>query len=153
MTSKAHRIRYSRGFFPERVAALRVRLFAGVEHETDGQEDNGKPLESEEQEAGSQWVLCRHTSDESEEVVDFKHQRYAELAEGLEDLRDSDPIAYERHKKVVAARISEESRGLVLEEYHQLRRKALREAIEDDKPLSRRVINMWAYQRQEMARR
>ena len=153
VTSKAHRIRYSRGFFPERVADLRKRLFAGIEHETDSVEDNGKPLEEKEQEEGSQWVLCRHSSEESEDVTDFKQQRYAELAEGLEDLRETDLRAYEREKKTVAARISQESRGLVLEEYHQLRRKALREAIEDDKPLSRRVINMWAYQRQEMARR
>ncbi len=152
VTSKAHRVRYSRSFFPERVAELRMRLFAGVEHETDGQEDNGKPLEDEGQEQRSKWVLCQHSSDEGGEVNDFKQHRYAELAEGLEDLRDDDPIAYERQKKTVSAQIWEESRGLVLEEYHQLRRKALREAIEDDKPLSRRVINMWAYQRQEMAR-
>lgn len=153
VTSKAHRVRYSRGFFPERVADLRKRLFAGVEHETEGQEDNDKPLEDEGQKEGSQWVLCQHSSDEGCEVADFKQQRYAELAEGLDELRNSDPEAYAQHKKVVSTQIWQESRGLVLEEYHQLRRKTLREAIEDDKPLSRRVINMWAYQRQERAKR
>jgi len=153
VTSKAHRVRYSREFFPERVAALRARLFAGVEHETEGQEDNGKPLEDEDKEEGSKWILCQHASEETTEIEGFKQQRYGELAEGLEDLRDSDPIAYERHKKTVSVQIWEESRGLALEEYHQLRRKALREAIEDNKPLSRRVINMWDYQRREMGRR
>jgi len=152
VTSKAHRVRYSHGFFPKRVADMRKRLFAGVEHEIEGQEDDGKLLESEGQEQGSQWVLCEYSSDEGTEVTDFKQQRYAELAEGLEELRESDPQAYEQHKKAVAGQIWEESRELVLEEYHQLRRKALREAIEDDKPISRRVINMWAYQRQERTR-
>ncbi len=152
VTSKAHRIRYSRGFFPERVAALRMRLFAGIEHETDGHEGNSKPLTGEEQKQGSPWVLCEHTSDESADVAGFKKQRYTELAGELDGLRDSDPIAYEQQKKTVAAQLWAESRGLVLEEYHQLRRKALREALEDDKPVSRRVINIWAYQRQGMAR-
>ena len=153
VTSKAHRVRYSREFFPERVAELRMRLFAGVEHETDGQGDNGKPLDDGDKEEGSKWILCQHTSDETTEIEDFKQQRYGELAEGLEDLRDSDSIAYEQRKKTVSAQIWGESRGLALEEYHQLRRKALREAIEDNKPLSRRVISMWDYQRREMARR
>ena len=44
VTSKAHRIRYSRKFFPESVAELRMRLFAGLE----GAED-GKPFEQNEE--------------------------------------------------------------------------------------------------------
>jgi hypothetical protein len=39
VVSKAHRIRYSRHFFPEAVSELRARLFAGI----DGAED-GKPV-------------------------------------------------------------------------------------------------------------
>ncbi len=42
VTSKAHRIRYSRNFFPERVSDLRARLFAGLENETMEQAASGE---------------------------------------------------------------------------------------------------------------
>ena len=150
VTSKAHSICYSRHFFPERVADLRLRLFAGIEHEVTGQDDDGKRGETEQAEQRSPWVLYEQTGREVVDVAGYKQHRYAELAEGLEAVRDRDPQGYQRQKQAVLAQIWRESRGLVLEEYRQLKRRALVEALEDGRPLSRRVINVWSYQRQQM---
>ncbi len=125
LVSKARRIRYSRHFFPEKVADLRARLFAELEQEsmeqtehasstksssTDAadQEENGKPGESEPQsEKRSSWSLVQ----QEEFTQDIK-------------------------------------------EYRRRRRKALLEALIDirtgQRKLSRRVINIWAYQRNEL---
>jgi hypothetical protein len=123
VVSKARRIRYSRHFFPEKVADLRARLFAELEQEameqtegeaaTDstsgdeaGQEDDGKPVEDGPFIARSSWSLV-------------------EQAPFTRDIK----------------------------EYRQRRRKALLERLTDLRAgqchLSRRVISMWAYQRSE----
>ena len=125
--SKAHRIRYSRNFFPETVTDLRKRLFAGLENETMEranselvevvavpQEENGLPLASEEaqeeqQEKRSPWML----KEKDEFTNDMK-------------------------------------------EYRLRKRKALLSVLEDMENggvhLSRRVIGIWAYQRGELKR-
>jgi hypothetical protein len=127
VASKAHRIRYSRNFFPEKVSELRARLFAGLENETMEQasselveitsveqSENGLPLGSDQvqeepQEARSPWIL--------KEKEGFTND---------------------------------------IEEYRLRKRKALLSAIKDLHSgtirVSRRVIGIWDYQRQELRR-
>jgi hypothetical protein len=124
VVSKARRIRYSRHFFPERVADLRVRLFAALEQEameqgeseadrgaasTDegGQEDNGKPVEDGPFVARSSWSLVEQEPF-TQDIKEYRRRRRKVLLEKLIDLR-----AGQCH-------------------------------------LSRRVISMWAYQRSEL---
>lgn len=124
VVSKAHRIRYSRNFFPEKVADLRKRLFAGLENETmepanselvevavASEEDNGKPLASEEvqEEKRSPWML-REKDAFTRDIEEYRHRKRKTLVSVLEDMES----------------------GSV--------------------HLSRRVIGIWAYQRSERKR-
>jgi hypothetical protein len=124
--SKAHRIRYSRQFFPERVAVLRAKLFEGLEEsmeqpvegvQENQQVSNDKPLEENELE---------------EEVVEEIEQpspwKLVEKNEFTNDLKE-----YKRRKRVALLN--------ALEDIREKRRK-----------LSRRVIHVWAYQRSELRR-
>jgi len=54
--SQARRIRYSRGFFPASVKALRYRLFAAGECVEEGEGENGAPVADGSEEKSS-WVL------------------------------------------------------------------------------------------------
>jgi hypothetical protein len=149
VTSKAHRICYSRQFFPEQVAVLRKRLFAGIEHDVAGEEANSEPIEEKE---ASQWVLMERQTEEFVDVNTYKRGRCAELAEELQETPSEDEQVYQRQKQVVAAQIAFEVRSLVNDERRRLQRKVLQEAIEDERPLCRRVISMWAYHRGMLAR-
>ncbi|MBA2394395.1 MAG: hypothetical protein H0V70_16830, partial [Ktedonobacteraceae bacterium] len=127
VVSKAHRVRYSRNFFPERVADLRKRLFAGLENETMEPENselvevavvpeqgNGLPLESE---------------DDQEEVQEKRSPWM---------LKEKDEFTND------------------IQEYRLRKRKALLSVLKDMESggvyLSRRVIGIWAYQRSELKR-
>ena len=66
--SKAHRLCYSRHFFPEQVAELRKRLFAGVEHEVMGEAPVEGTQEDGEQEQRSPWLLMERKTDEFVDV-------------------------------------------------------------------------------------
>ncbi|GCE28147.1 hypothetical protein KDA_36310 [Dictyobacter alpinus] len=123
-TSKAHRVRYSRQFFPERVAAMRAKLFEGMEEsmeqpvevvEAVSVVDNGLPLGQDEE--------------ESEEVEEVPVRSPWHLVERYEFTND-------------------------IKEYKKRKRKALLDVLEDvrenRKQLSRRVIHVWAYQRSEL---
>jgi len=104
VVSSARRIRYSRRFFPEKVEALRARLFNHEEALTVDSVSNGLLEEEERPLQPSSWVLC-------------------ECEASVHDV----------------------------ERIGQLRRQALLESLEAARAgqlhLSRRVINMWAYQR------
>ncbi len=152
VTSKAHRICYSRNFFPEAVAVLRKRLFAGIEHEVSGTGDNGLPLEGDEREEASEWVLMERKTEEYVDVNAYKRERIAVLAEALEEVGREDENAYQREKQAIVARVSFEVRGLVKEERRRLERRVLQEALEDARPICRRVVSMWAYHRGIVAR-
>ncbi len=87
--SQARRIRYSRGFFPERVAALRARLFSEQEEQgaEESFEDNGKPLEIEGSSEGrSTWALWEREGFNQERGEYWRRRRSA-LLEALEDVR------------------------------------------------------------------
>jgi hypothetical protein len=97
VVSKAHRIRYSRDFFPERVADLRKRLFAGLENETmeavNGaavevpEEENGLPLASEEsQEAKrSPWAL-KEKDEFTSDIEEYRLRKRKALLSVLKDM-------------------------------------------------------------------
>jgi hypothetical protein len=155
VASKAHRIRYSRNFFPERVAALRKRLFEGMEQTSmeggNGQNtDNVKPLDAEETQQGSSWELVKRGEVERVNVEEYKQHRYAELVGGLIDLRENDPEEYQKQKRLVIARLMREVRELVQDVYSLQKRRVLIEALEEDRHISRRVISMWDYQRKQL---
>lgn len=122
VVSRARRIRYSRHFFPEKVADLRARLFAELEQEAmeqtegeattgsaladeTGQEDNGKPVEDGPFVVRSPWSLV-------------------EQAPFTQDIKE-----YRRRRKVLLERLIDLRAG----QCH----------------LSRRVISIWAYQSSE----
>jgi hypothetical protein len=155
VASKAHRIRYSRGFFPERVAALRKRLFEGMEQTSmeggnDQNKENGKPLEAEEEKRGSSWELVKRGERERVDVEEYKRRRYAELIVEIEEVRETDPEEYKRLKRLALTQLMREVRDIVQGVYLDQKRRALIEALEEDRHISRRVISMWEYQRKQL---
>jgi hypothetical protein len=135
LVSKARRIRYSRHFFPEHVAALRARLFEVVEQESielsepipaDGlQVDNGSVVHESALEAVEQEGQPDTGEQAVTEEVPVKRSSWiiVECDEFTDDIK----------------------------EYQRRRRRALLESLlairEGQKHLSRRVITIWAYQR------
>jgi hypothetical protein len=135
LVSKARRIRYSRHFFPQSVTELRARLFAEVEQASMELTEN-LPADSSQTNGGK-------TLDETS----------VEVVEQEGSVETSEPAV----KEEVSAR---RSSWMIVEcdeftddikEYRRRRRKALLEALvairQGKQHLSRRVINIWAYQR------
>jgi hypothetical protein len=132
LTSKARRIRYSRHFFPESVMELRARLFAEIEQvcleqtehmPTDGTHiDDGKTLDETSVKGVEQEEPGKETVT-VERVAKQSSWMIMECDEFTDDIK----------------------------EYRRRRRKALLESLlairEGQRHLSRRVINIWAYQR------
>jgi len=134
LTSKARRIRYSHHFFPEKVALLRARLFAEIDEQSMEQTENAP---SEDTSTSNQEVLNDDTS-ASEAVV-------GDNGKPIED--EPQPI-----KRSSWSLVEREEFTSDLQEYRRRRRVALVEALvdlRDGRNLSRRVINIWAYQRRE----
>ncbi|HLZ81037.1 MAG TPA: hypothetical protein VKP04_05340, partial [Ktedonobacteraceae bacterium] len=134
LVSKARRIRYSRHFFPKSVAELRARLFAEVEQETMESSENA-PVD------GSQ--VDKVTTDElSQKAVEQEEQ--ADSSE--QGMTEEVPVKRAAWVIVECDEFTDD-----IKEYRRRRRKALLEALlairEGQKHLSRRVINIWAYQR------
>ena len=136
LVSRARRIRYSHHFFPEKVSDLRARLFAEIElgsmEQTEnevsadgsavvdaGQPDNGKPLDDD----------------------------------GASETDNDKPVAEEQPiKRASWSLVQCEEFTEDIQEYRRRRRKALLEvliALREGRNLSRRVISIWAYQRNE----
>jgi hypothetical protein len=155
VVSKAHRVRYSRQFFPEKVAKLRERLFAGMEQETlePGQEDAPVADQSIEQEGTqerSPWRLVEREQQESFDHEDYKRGRYVELVSELEEEYTQ---VSPKQKEALWAQVLYEVRSLRTQAYQQQKRKVLLEALEDldgTRRLSRRVIHVWKYQRDQL---
>jgi hypothetical protein len=135
LTSKARRIRYSRHFFPERVKDLRARLFAEIEQtcleldehvSTDGSHIDGMK-----------------TIDELS-VEEVEQEGQGETMERV--VLEEEPIKRSSWMMVECEEFTND-----IKEYKRRRRKALLEALlairEGQQHLSRRVINIWAYQR------
>jgi hypothetical protein len=135
LTSKARRIRYSRHFFPERVMELRARLFAEIEQESMEQAEN-VPADGPHAVGGKTLDETSVEDVEQEKSVDTSEQAVAE--EG----------AVKRSSWII---VECDEFTDDIKEYRRRRRRALLEALlalqEGQKHLSRRVINIWAYQR------
>jgi hypothetical protein len=135
LTSKARRIRYSRHFFPESVTELRARLFAEVEHESMEQTENA-PADGSQTDGGK-------TFDEMS-VEDVEPEGSVETSEPAV----KEEISARRSSWII---VECDEFTDDIKEYRRRRRKALLEALvairEGQQHLSRRVINIWAYQR------
>ena len=94
LVSKARRIRYSRRFFPESVADLRVRLFADLEQEAMEQANDGKPLVDEQKpekdgfpRKRSAWGLVER-EEFTQDIEEYKRRRRKVLLDALVELRE-----------------------------------------------------------------
>ena len=131
LVSKARRIRYSRHFFPEKVAALRARLFAELEQESMEQTESQStsPVDSSQTEQTDTSSLN-------------------EAAQAETNIPASEPVVSSSWVLVQREEFTQD-----INEYRRRRRKALLEALidlrEGQRHLSRRVINIWAYQRSQ----
>lgn len=155
VASKAHRVRYSRQFFPERVVELRMRLFAGIE----GAEDD-KPVEQcgesgVDEKKRSPWILVDHRTSVQDEVENYKQRRSREVLQEVE-VRYSmrEVVERERYERealeAVLQEVREVAHSLAGEGYRRRKRSALIDALEEERVISRRVIQTWHRQRQEM---
>jgi hypothetical protein len=123
LVSKARRIRYSRHFFPENVRDLRARLFADLEQDSMEPPDDAVSTEDTSRNEVEQGENGRPGEEEQP-----KKQSSWTLVEQEEFTQD-------------------------IKEYRRRRRKALLEALIDlhaGRNLSRRVIHLWSYQRNEL---
>jgi hypothetical protein len=135
LVSKARRIRYSRHFFPEKVTELRARLFAELEQES---------MEQAEKQPGD---VVQPVNDKSTGVS-------AVEGGGQEEESKVQESGMRTVKQSSWSLIQCEEFTQDYKEYKRRRRKALLEALIDirmgQRNLSRRVINIWAYQRNEL---
>ena len=141
---KAHRIRYSRHFFPEKTADLRRRLF-GEQEETS--ETQLQPHKAGADEQGEERI--------EETVVEVPIRRSSWVLYEAEPVIDDNQV-YERRRvaALVGGTLSIEEDETSLEAYRRRRREALLEALlalrEGRRLYSRRVIRIWAYQRGQL---
>jgi hypothetical protein len=136
LVSRARRIRYSRHFFPEKVSDLRARLFAEIELGS---------MEHTENETANEGSVAE---DEGQQD-DGKRVDENDAPKGDNDKPGEDvpPIKRSSWSLVQCEEFTED-----IQEYRRRRRKALLEALialREGRNLSRRVINIWAYQRNE----
>src|SRR6266567_4199460 len=133
LVSKARRIRYSRHFFPEQVAVLRARLFEAVEEVAQEQAD-GVAVEAGVSDNGKS--SGRQTNEQEGQMEEDERVEANEM-----------PVKRSPWTLVMCEEFTSDYK-----EYKRRRRKALLEALvairEGERFLSRRVINIWAYQRQ-----
>ena len=140
---KAHRIRYSRHFFPEKTADLRRRLFGEREETSEAQE------QAEEASAGEQ------TEQSTEEAVEVPVRRSSWVLYEAEPAIDDNQV-YERRRvaALTGGALSTEEDETSLEAYWRRRREALIEALlalrEGKRLYGRRVITIWSYQRGQL---
>jgi hypothetical protein len=111
---------------------------------------NGLPLVEQEEKQESSWELVKRDESDWVDVEEYKRWRYTELIGELEEVRKQDIQEYKRLKQLMLARLMKEVRELVQASYATQKRRVLLEAIEDGRHLSRRVINMWDYQRKQL---
>jgi hypothetical protein len=132
LVSKARRIRYSRHFFPEKIADLRARLFAEIEQGSMEQEESKPSCEGCQVNDG----LPGGSGPADEE----SHVNQGETEQQLV-------------KRLSWTLVEQEEFTQNMKEYRRRRRKALLDALgdwRDGRHVSRRVINIWAYQRKEL---
>ncbi|MFL5626764.1 MAG: hypothetical protein ACJ788_14365, partial [Ktedonobacteraceae bacterium] len=132
LVSKARRIRYSRHFFPEKIADLRARLFAEIEQGSMEQEKNQSSCEG-----------CQVNDGLPEDSISAEEDSHI----------NDDETKQQAVKRSSWTLVEQEEFTQDMKEYRRRRRKALLEALgewHDGRQLSRRVISIWAYQRKEL---
>jgi hypothetical protein len=132
LVSKARRIRYSRHFFPEKIADLRARLFAEIEQ---GSMEQGQSQPSCE---GCQ--VNDGLPGDSGPADEESHV-------------NQDETEQQAVKRSSWTLVQQEDFTQDIKEYQRRRRKALLDALDDwrnGRHVSRRVISIWAYQRKEL---
>ena len=153
---KAHRIRYSRSFFPERTAELRQRLF-GQQDEEEASVD-AEPGETVVEEVAPDARVEDRTGEVSlEEQASIEAPREQEsvvcdgVQEGSASLVEGEVTPGRRSVWILceSAPFSDD-----IGEYRRRRRRALVESLADlregKRLYSRRVISIWAYQRKQL---
>ncbi|HLG78139.1 MAG TPA: hypothetical protein VKX46_17110 [Ktedonobacteraceae bacterium] len=133
LVSKARRIRYSRHFFPESVAALRARLFSELEQDAMEQADGQAVSERAQTESTPAAV---GSGESGQEAADRPEEGQRQ------------PVRRSSWTLVEREEFTQD-----IKEYKRRRRKALLEALidlrEGQRQMSGRVISIWAYQRGE----
>lgn len=163
---KAHRIRYSKQFFPESTADLRRRLFGGrEEEESEGQEQaeegSGEVSECEEvsgQKSGDQGdgkaQQGEISGSEDGQEPQPAHRSAWVLYEAEPFIDDEQVHERRRYAALTGITLPAEENETSLEAYKRRCREALREALaalrEGKRVYSRRVISIWSYQRERM---
>ena len=155
---KAHRIRYSRNFFPERTADLRGRLF-GQQDEEEMSADAEPGETVVEEMAPDMWredgkgevslveqAPIEVPGEQDSAICSGVQEQSASLVNGeVWPVRRSVWVLYE------SAPFSDD-----IGEYKQRRRRALVESLADlrggKRMYSRRVVSVWAYQRKRLRR-
>ncbi len=154
---KAHRIRYSRSFFPERTAELRRRLFGQQDEELSADAEPGETVVEEmapdmrREDGKGEVSLVEHAPIEVPGEQDsaicggVQEQSTSPVNGGVWPVRRSVWVLYE------SAPFSDD-----IGEYKQRRRRALVESLADlrggKRMYSRRVVSVWAYQRKRLRR-
>ena len=143
---KAHRIRYSRSFFPERTAELRRRLFGQPDEEetsVDAVPDTKREDEQEKVSSVEQAPIKVPGAQESAAC--------GEMVEGSASPVDGEAQTARRSVWILceSAPFSDD-----VGEYRRRRRRALVESLADlregKRLYSRRVVSVWAYQRKRL---
>jgi len=134
LVSKARRIRYSRHFFPESVAALRARLFSELEQDA---------MEQTEQQA-----VTEESQAENDAAFANSPESWQEATSDKPEEAQGQPIRRSSWTLVQREEFTQD-----IKEYKRRRRQALLEALidlrEGQRHMSGRVISIWAYQRGE----
>jgi hypothetical protein len=135
LVSKARRIRYSHHFFPESVVLLRARLFSELEQESMEQVET-QPLSA---------TRCENSMPR----VDDSNNETVPSEKSEPEAVDQQTVKRSSWSLIQCEEFTQD-----FKEYKRRRRKALLEALIDirmgQRNLSRRVINIWAYQRNEL---
>jgi len=152
---KAHRIRYSKQFFPERTADLRQRLFGGNEEDTpecQGQEEVSGQKSGEQGDGEAQQSEVPYSED-GQEPQPVRRSAWV-LYEAEPFIDDEHVHERRRYAALAGVTLPAEENETSLEAYKRRCREALREALgalrEGKRVYSRRVISIWSYQRERM---
>jgi len=155
---KAHRIRYSRNFFPERTAELRGRLFGHLdEEEMSAHVEPGETV-------GEEMAPDMRREDGKGEVslveqapIEVPGVQDSAICGGVQE-QSTPPVNGEAWPVRRSVWVLYESAPFSddIGEYKQRRRRALVESLADlrggKRMYSRRVVSVWAYQRKRLRR-
>ncbi len=152
---KAHRIRYSKSFFPERTADLRRRLFGEKEEKEESQEQTeGSDGKRSCQVQGSQEQDESQRGEEAEQEVPSVPRSVWVLHEVEPFIDDKKLDERRKHATLLGVNLPADEDETSLQAYRRRRRKALLEALvalrEGKRLYSRRVISLWSYQRGQL---